>query len=108
MKMDITAQSGPVIYSFYATACNPHRRWLLFVDMFLARNARASRHNRSPHYDGSGPEPHSLDGVRVLLNLYITTKSGSVILSILTTRNYTPERGSMILVLETKKKKKLV
>ena len=23
MKLHITAQSGPVIYSFYATACNP-------------------------------------------------------------------------------------
>ena len=59
IKLHITAQSGPVIYSFYATACP--LGGLLFVDIFLARNVRASSHNSSPHYDGSWPEPHSLD-----------------------------------------------
>ena len=59
-KLHITAQSSPVMYSFYAIACNPPRG-LLFMSIFLARNARASSHNSSPHYDGSRPEPHSLD-----------------------------------------------
>ena len=54
----ITAQSGPVIYAFYATACNT-LRGLLIVSIFLARNARAHSYNSSPRYDGSRPEPHS-------------------------------------------------
>ena len=28
IKLHITAQSGPVIYSFYAIACNPHGGYL--------------------------------------------------------------------------------
>ena len=38
IKLHITAQSGPVIYSFYTTtttACNPPRG-LIFVDICLA------------------------------------------------------------------------
>ena len=38
IKLHITAQSGPVIYSFYTTtttACNPPQG-LIFVDIFLA------------------------------------------------------------------------
>ena len=31
------------------------------MNMFLARNARASSHNSSPYYDSSQREPHSLD-----------------------------------------------
>ena len=47
MKLHITAQSGPVIYSFYATACNPPGG-LLVVNIFLARNARAHSYDPSP------------------------------------------------------------
>ena len=60
IKLHITAQSGPVIYLFYATACNPPGG-VLFVYIFLARNARASSHNSYLHYDGSRPELQSLD-----------------------------------------------
>ena len=60
IKLHITAQSGPVIYSFYATACNPPGGYLI-VDIFLARNARTHSYNSSLHYDGSRPEPHPLD-----------------------------------------------
>ena len=31
IKLHIIAQSGPVIYSFYATACNPPRGYLSCV-----------------------------------------------------------------------------
>ena len=33
IKLHITAQSGPVIYSFYATACNPPGGYLSYVCM---------------------------------------------------------------------------
>ena len=46
IKLHITAQSGPVLYSFYAIACNPPRG-LLFVDTLLATNARAYSNNSS-------------------------------------------------------------
>ena len=80
IKLHITAQSGAVFYSsFYAaTACNPlmilhvthldlgvtfreHiHSWLEMHVVVVC----ASRHNNSyfsPPYDGSRPEPHSLD-----------------------------------------------
>ena len=34
---------------------------ILIVNIFLARNKRANSYNSSPHYNGSRPEPHSLD-----------------------------------------------
>ena len=35
IKLHITAQSGPVIYSFYATACNPPGGYLSYVCMYV-------------------------------------------------------------------------
>ena len=37
IKLHITAQSGPVIYSFYATACNPPGGYLssMYVCMYV-------------------------------------------------------------------------
>ena len=60
IKLHITAQSGSVVYSLYATACNPPGGYLI-VNIFLARNARAHSYDSSPCYDRSWPEPHSLD-----------------------------------------------
>ena len=61
IKLQITAQFGPVICSFYATALHVTHLALLLVNIFLARNARASRHSFSPHYDDSRPELHFFD-----------------------------------------------
>ena len=85
IKLHITAQSGPVIYSFYSTACNPPGGYLLqlttsrignltqlihtllyvmtilIVNIFLARNVCAYSYSSFPHYEGSRPEPHFLD-----------------------------------------------
>ena len=75
------------------------------MDIFLARNVRASSHNSSPHYDGSWAEPHSLDygsvRVCVFIKLHITAQSGPVILAIYATRIDPPKGGSMILIAET-------
>ena len=54
IKLHITAQSGPVIYSFYATACNPPG---MYVCMYVC--------------------------MYVFIKLHITTQSGPVILVIL-------------------------
>ena len=61
INLHITAHSGPVIYSYYTinTACNSPRG-LLFVDIFLARNAYVCLY--------------------VFIKLHITAQSGPVIL----------------------------
>ena len=78
IKLHITAQSGPVIYSFYATACNPPESYLSYCVC-----------------------------VCVFIKLHITAQSGPVIYSyypalssysFYATRVDPPKGGSMILV----------
>ena len=35
IKLHISAQAGPVIYSFYATACNPPGGYSSYVSIFI-------------------------------------------------------------------------